>query len=141
VAEGARGDTPPQGFVRMEKRGAFSTHNGPYYVRQVEAGRAEQAFYAAPIHENGIGLVHGGMLAAFMDGVLASSIRSGTGKTAVTMHMSIDFLQMTRVGEWVQGEARMTRATNDVAFAEGRAFVGDRDVVRLSGVFKLMARR
>jgi len=131
---------PPEGFELMEKRGAFSTHNGPYYIRR-GGGLAEQAFYTSAIHANGIGLVHGGMLAAFMDGVLASAVRGGTGKTAVTMHLSIDFLQMTRVGEWVRGEARMTRATREVAFAEGRAFVGDRDVVRLSGVFKLMAPR
>ena len=41
----------------------------------------------------------------------------------------------------VIGEARLTRATRDVAFAEGRAYVGGRDVVRCSGVFKLMGAR
>ena len=38
------------------------------------------------------------------------------------------------------GEARVTRATNDIAFVEGRAYVGTHDVVRCSGVFKLMKR-
>jgi len=33
----------------------------------------------------------------------------------------------------------MTRATREVAFAEGRAHIGH-DVVRCSGVFKLMTR-
>ena len=47
---------------------------------------------------------------------------------------------MARVGEWVMGEARMIRATKEVAFAEGRAYVGGRDVVRASGIFKLMNR-
>ena len=35
----------------------------------------------------------------------------------------------------------MTRAAKDVAFAEGRAYVGGHDVVRCSGIFKLMDRR
>ena len=102
---------------------------------------AEQAFYALDRHANGIGLVHGGMLSAFMDGVLAGAVWRGAQQRAVTIHLSIDFLHMARGGDWVMGEARMTRATRDVAFAEGRAYVGGRDVVRCSGIFKLMGSR
>jgi uncharacterized protein (TIGR00369 family) len=132
---------PPPGYAPSEGRGGFSTLNGPYYHRLAgDPQVAEQAFYAMKRHANGLGLVHGGMLSAFMDGVLAGAVWRGTGKTAMTIHLSIDFLQMARVGEWVMGEGRLTRATRDVAFAEGRAYVGGHDVVRCSGVFKLMAR-
>jgi uncharacterized protein (TIGR00369 family) len=129
---------PPEGFVPAEGRGLFSTHNGPYYARPSEGGLVEQAFFALPRHCNGVGLVHGGMLSAFMDGVLAGAVWRGAQRRAVTIHLSIDFLHMARAGEWVLGEARLTRATREVAFAEGRAYVGGRDVVRASGVFKLM---
>jgi uncharacterized protein (TIGR00369 family) len=133
---------PPAGYVPAEGRGGFSTLNGPYFVKHGgDAALAEQAFYAQPRHANGIGLVHGGMLSAFMDGVLAGAVWRGTGQRAVTIHLSIDFLHMARVGEWVMGEARLTRATKDVAFAEGRAYVGGHDVVRCSGIFKLMGGR
>jgi len=80
------------------------------------------------------------MLSAFLDGLLAHAVHLGCGRTGVTIHLSVDFLHMARMGEWVRGEARMTRATRDVAFAEGRAFVGGHDVVRASGIFKLMGR-
>jgi uncharacterized protein (TIGR00369 family) len=129
---------PPAGYIPSEGRGGFSTLNGPYFYRPGDGQMAEQAFYAQKRHANGMGLVHGGMLSAFMDGVLAGAVWRGTGKTAVTIHLSIDFLHMARVGEWVMGEGRLTRATRDVAFAEGRAYVGGHDVVRCSGVFKLM---
>jgi uncharacterized protein (TIGR00369 family) len=131
---------PPDGYIPSEGRGGFSTLNGPYFYRPSDGPLAEQAFFALARHANGLGLVHGGMLSAFMDGVLAGAVWRATGKTGVTIHLSIDFLQMARVGEWVMGEARLTRATTDVAFAEGRAFVGGHDVVRCSGVFKLMSR-
>lgn len=131
---------PPAGYVPAEGRGGFSTLNGPYFYRPGDGQMAEQAFYALKRHANGLGLVHGGMLSAFMDGVLAGAVWRGTEKTAVTIHLSIDFLHMARVGEWVMGEARLTRATREVAFAEGRAYVGGHDVVRCSGVFKLMTR-
>jgi uncharacterized protein (TIGR00369 family) len=101
----------------------------------------EQAFFALPRHANGIGLVHGGMLSAFMDGVLAGAVWRGAQHRAVTIHLSIDFLHMARIGEWVMGEAQMTRATRDIAFAEGRAYVGGHVVVRCSGIFKLMGSR
>jgi uncharacterized protein (TIGR00369 family) len=132
--------SPPEGYVPSMGRGGFSTLNGPYYHRPGDGPMAEQAFFALGRHANGLGLVHGGMLSAFMDGVLAGAVWRGTGKTAVTIHLSIDFLHMARVGEWVMGEAKLTRATKEVAFAEGRAYVGGHDVVRCSGVFKLMSR-
>jgi uncharacterized protein (TIGR00369 family) len=131
---------PPEGYVRSEGRGRFSSHNGPYFHKPAEGPLMEQAFFALERHANGLGLVHGGMLSAFMDGVLAGAVWRGTGKTGVTIHLSIDFLHMARMGEWVQGEARLTRATRDVAFVEGRAYVGGHDVVRASGIFKLMGR-
>jgi uncharacterized protein (TIGR00369 family) len=129
---------PPMGYAPADKRGRFSNHNGPYFQKAGDGALVEQAFFALPRHCNGVGLVHGGMLSAFMDGVLAGAVWRGSQRRAVTIHLSIDFLHMARAGEWVFGEARLTRAAREIAFAEGRAYVGGCDVVRASGVFKLM---
>lgn len=129
---------PPEGFLRSDGRGPFTTHNGPLFHRLSDDDYTHQAFFALPRHANGLGLVHGGMLTAFMDGLLAGASYKAARKTGVTIHLSVDFLHMARVGEWVIGEARATRTTKDIAFVEGRAYVGQRDVVRASGVFKLM---
>ena len=132
--------SPPAGFVPSAGRGAFTTHNGPYYHRETPEG-ATQAFYALPRHCNGVGLIHGGMLSAFLDGVLASAAARGSGATPITMHLSIDFLDMGRAGDWVIGEGALTKATKEIAFVEGRAHVGGRSLARATGVFKLMRRR
>jgi uncharacterized protein (TIGR00369 family) len=131
---------PPEGFVLSAGRGAFTTHNGPYYHRETPGG-AMQAFYALPRHCNGVGLIHGGMLSAFLDGLLAGAAGRATGASPVTVHLSVDFLDMGRAGEWVIGEAHVTRTTRDLAFAEGVARIGERQLARASGVFKLMRRR
>jgi uncharacterized protein (TIGR00369 family) len=131
---------PPPGFVLTKGRGPFSTHNGPYYHRVSDGDLVEQAFYALPRHTNGIGIVHGGMLSAFSDGLLAAAVGRGTQKVGVTIHLSIDFLHMAREGDWIIGEARMSRATRDVAFADGRLHARGVEIVRASGVFKLMSR-
>jgi acyl-coenzyme A thioesterase PaaI-like protein len=128
---------PPDGFVRATNRGRFSTRIGPYFHRP----DGVQAFFAMERHCNGVGLIHGGMLSAFLDGVLAGAAARGTDMTPVTMHLSIDFLEMGRAGEWVMGEASLTRAAGDIAFVEGRAHVAGRSLARATGVFKLMRRR
>ena len=128
---------PPAGFQRSSERGAFSNHNGPYFHH----ADGTQAFYALKRHCNSIGLIHGGMLAAFLDGVLASAAARGGGGTPITVHLSIDFLDMGRAGDWVMGEASLTRATSDLAFVEGRAHIAGRSLARATGVFKLMRRR
>jgi uncharacterized protein (TIGR00369 family) len=139
--ETATSPEPPEGFVVMTGRGEFSTRNGPYYVREAAEEGVQQAFYASPHHCNGFGIVHGGMLAAFLDGLLAHSVGKGAGRPSVTIQLSINYLSIARKGEWVIGEARLTRATREVAFAEARLHAGGRDVVRATGVFKLMNER
>jgi len=137
-----RGDapSPPEGFTPSAARGAFSAHNGPYFHRLVPEG-AEQAFFAQKRHCNGLGLIHGGMLSAFLDGLLAAAAGRMAGVTPVTLHLSVDFLDMARAGDWVLGEARVTRLARDIAFVEGRAHIANRDLARATGVFKLMHRR
>ena len=129
---------PPEGCVLSASRGPYSTHNGPYFHREIQGEATEHAFLALPRHANGLGLVHGGMLTSFMDGLLAAAVWRASRRSSVTIHLSVDFLHMARVGQWVFGESRVTRLTRDVAFVEGRAHAIGTDVVRASGVFKLM---
>ncbi len=131
---------PPEGFQPSSSRGAFTTHNGPFFHRPGADG-AEQAFFAQKRHCNGLGLIHGGMLSAFLDGLLASAAARATGATPITVHLSIDFLDMGRAGEWILGEASVTRLARDIAFVEGRVHMAGRDLARATGVFKLMHRR
>ena len=131
---------PPPGYKLSTTRGPFTNHNGPYYDKPSEAG-SYQAFLATARHCNSFGLVHGGMLSAFLDGLLAAAAARGGRGSPVTMHLSIDFLDMGRAGDWVLGEARPTRIAREIVFVEGRAHVGGRDLARASGVFKLMRPR
>jgi uncharacterized protein (TIGR00369 family) len=132
----AAGPSPPDGFVPMMRRGAFWRLSGPYFERVLERG-AQQAFFATEDHCNAQGVVHGGMLSAFLDGLLAQAVRRETGGTvAVTIHLSVDFLAAARAGEWVIGESAVTRDGRGIMFVEGRVYAGGRDVVRGAGVFR-----
>jgi len=130
---------PPEGF-KPSSRGPYSTHNGPFFHRSSEKG-LEHAFFVLPRHCNSIGIVHGGMLSTFLDGVLAGAVGRAVGSTCVTIHLSIDFLSMAQAGDWVFGEARVTRQTRDLVFVEGVIRVGAREVLRGSGIFKPMKKK
>ncbi len=131
---------PPEGFILQAVRGPFSLHNGPYFERNSE-GVAEQAFFVLSRHCNQMGFAHGGMLSAFVDGLLATSVGKATRSSGVTIHLSIDYLAPAKRGAWVFGEARVTRETQEFAFAEARIHSGGHDVVRASGIFKLRRRK
>lgn len=131
---------PPEGFT-PSARGPFTTHNGPFFHRITDDGAFEHAFYVLKRHCNGMGIVHGGMLTTFFDGLLARAVFTATGSVSVTVHLSVDFLSMARAGDWVFGDAKVTRKARDVVFVEGRVRVGERDVLRGSGVFKPVRRR
>ncbi len=130
---------PPEGF-KPSARGPYTTHNGPFFHRATPE-TLEHAFFVLKRHCNSLGIVHGGMLSTFMDGVLANAVGRETGTASVTVHLSLDFLSMARAGDWVFGDAKVTRQTRDLVFVEGRIRVGTRDVMRANGIFKPVHRR
>lgn len=134
---------PPPGYRLCEVTGPFTEENGPIFRRPPAEGETElaQALYILPRHTNGLGLLHGGMLATFLDNTLGAAVRHVTGQPSVTVHMSIDFMRMARKGEWVIGEGRVTHVAGRTVFAEARAVIGERVIGRATGVFQLMQPR
>ena len=130
---------PPDGF-QPSARGPYTTHNGPMFHR-VGGERVEHAFFVLRRHCNSLGIVHGGMLSTFMDGILANAVGRETGGASVTVHLSLDFLSMARAGDWVYGDGVVTRKSKDLVFVEGRIHTGTRDVMRATGIFKPVHRR
>ena len=133
------GTTPP-GFVPSQGRGVFTTHNGPIF-HKVEGERFWHGFHALARHCNGHGIVHGGWLSSFADGLLGTAVWRATQARSVTLRLNVDFLGMVRPGEWVEGTATVTRATRSLAFARAAITCDGRAVLTAEGVFKLMAGR
>lgn len=132
-------DNPPEGFTLSTSRGPYTTHNGPFYHRVTEDG-FRHGVRVKSRHCNSRGITHGGMLMAFADGLLGTAVFRETKTIALTIRMNSDFLSSARPGEWLEGTARVTRATRSVAFCEAELFVGERPALKATGVFKLMGR-
>lgn len=130
---------PPEGYALSTTRGPYTSHNGPFYHR-VMADGFRHGVRVQKRHCNSRGITHGGMLMAFADGLLGTAVFRETKTVALTARMNADFLSSARPGEWLEGTARVTKATKSVAFCEAELFVGDRAVMKATGVFKIMAR-
>lgn len=131
---------PPEGFILSESRGPFSLHNGPFF-HKIDTDRFYHGLRIQRRHCNIHGILHGGLIGLFLDGLLGASIGRATDRNSVTIRLTTDYLDMGKVGEWLEGTADLTRATTFIAFASGRIYVGKRTIATASGVYKLMKNR
>lgn len=130
---------PPAGFFAvLGGRPSFSRWNGPYCAEANQPDGVRNAFFALPQHSDDGEVVAQAMAMAFLDGVMAQAVTRGAGIFGVTIELSLQLSEPAPLGQWVYGEARMIGSDAKLAFVDGRITAGGRDVVRASGVFKLM---
>ncbi len=123
---------PPEGFEPHVSRGAFTTKNGPLFVRLGEEDGTGIAFglRVAGDHCNGFGFMHGGMLAAFSDSAMAQAVVRKANAGAVTLSMTMEYFEPTHKGDWLVAEPVVVSCDDSVAQVD----------VRLSADGRLKAR-
>lgn len=138
---------PPEPFRLSVRRGPFTTHNGPWFHWAAE-NDFRQGVRLLARHCNSRDIVHGGFLSSFADGLAATAVFREAKRSAVTIKLNTEFLRSAYTGDWLQGTARITRATGKTAFVDAYAWVGEgRDipmdnlVFRSSAIFRLMEPR
>jgi acyl-coenzyme A thioesterase PaaI-like protein len=130
---------PPEEFVESKDRGPFTTHNGPLYHSLAE-GRFRQGFRVLKRHCNGHGTLHGGMMMSFADGLMGGACWVLAKAPALTVRLGGDFLAIAKPGDWIEGEARILRATKSLVFVAADVSANGRLVMTANGLFKVMER-
>jgi uncharacterized protein (TIGR00369 family) len=138
--DGASAPAPvPPGFERLQRGGPFVAAFGPLYWRRdgeavVIAMRIEER------HTNMRGIAHGGMLASLADCVLTMgmSLACDDRHTFITANLTTDFIEAARPGDWIEGLVEVQRIGRRMAFANCYLQVGEKRVMRASGVFATM---
>ena len=92
---------PPPGYGAAERHGPFLVENGPIFFKLGDGPVTEQCFFVRKRHANSIGILHGGMIATFMDSVLAHTVFAAAEGQCVTVHLATDFLAMAKRAVWV----------------------------------------
>ena len=129
-------ETPP-GWDPIQDVG-FIHHVGPVYRR----GDGAYAFRAAQKHANLIQVVHGGMLMSFADRALGETAMSAAdGANCVTIQMEMQFIDVARLGDWIEARPEVVRRTGSMVFLRTDLWAQDRRVAAATGVWKILRRR
>ncbi|MEZ5945722.1 MAG: PaaI family thioesterase [Hyphomonas sp.] len=92
---------PPPGFALRPTRGKFSIHNGPSYLAEAD-GDIRSGMWVLDRHCNGHGFMHGGMICAFADSALAWAVWLATGRSSVTIKLTMEFMDIVQEGTWLE---------------------------------------
>ena len=93
----------------------------------------------SPRHLNPQRSCHGGVIATFADmqAYVAQRESGLVNNTTPTVHISIDYLGPVSLGDWLEGDSTLLKATRNLLFCQTIAKVQERLVFRSSGIFKV----
>lgn len=92
-------------------------------------------------HCNSRGTVHGGVLATLADIGMGYLMVFGhePPRRMTTASLTIDYTGSAKVGDWIEVHMDAPKIGRQIAFANARLMVGDRQVARASAVFAVVA--
>lgn len=129
----------PAGFEPIPHLGHYLTQLGPFHWRKAD-GKLIVGLRIEDRHTNTRGIVHGGLLVTLADSALGIVLyHSRTPpQPIVTVSLTTDFIESARPGDWVEAPVDILRIGKRLAYANCYLQVGDRRILRASGVFALM---
>jgi uncharacterized protein (TIGR00369 family) len=133
---------PPSGYLPHDRHSPLTAPWEPIFARRTE--RALQlALQIREPHCNSRGLAHGGLISALADNAMglsaiAATIADGsTPQRALTVSLSLDFVDAARPGEWLEIVPVVVRTGHTLSFVECRAVVGARTIARGNATFRM----
>jgi len=130
----------PPGFRELTEAIGFAAANGPWFEK-IEDGRLIRGFRPGLQHANSHGIVHGGMLASFIDSAMGSTVFHVLQRRCVTVRLSLDYLMPGRVGDWLQAEAEVIGHDEHMAQVRARLYGPRHDALVGHGSFALLSRK
>ncbi len=132
----------PAGYGVLPSNGeSFFQVLGDIYGRDQADGTLLLAMRVLQRHTNRLGIPHGGMLATFADGALGINLSRlrGAESPIVTVNLSLDYLSSAKVGDWLEAHVTPRKVGRQLAFGDCVLMVGERAVLRATGVFSAVA--
>jgi uncharacterized protein (TIGR00369 family) len=130
----------PDGFAPVQRGGSFLRSLGTLYVRTDATGTVV-AMRVEERHLNSRGIAHGGFLVTLVDTALAMAVANAQepGVSATTANLTADFIEVAKLGDFVEARVDLQKVGRRLVFASCQLSVGERRIVRASGVFARQA--
>ena len=130
----------PEGFARHFRQSPLTDPWEPLYSRRTDKAII-LGFRAAENHTNSRGFVHGGLITALADNAmgLSCSVALTAGASRfVTISLSIDFLNIARVGQWIEIDTAFTRTGSTICFAQAFVTADGSPCARANATFRVV---
>mgnify|MGYP003326954505 FL=1 len=128
----------PEGFRKLDVRDDFVGLVGPLWYKP-EGDRLRIGLPLETRHGNPMGWAHGGLLVTVADMVMGAGSGYATGILwpHPTVSLSTEFVKGAKLGQWLEGGARIARRTINFCFCSCDLVCGGEVVLIASGVFKV----
>lgn len=136
-------DDPPAGFEPLPTGTGFNVYFGPIYGKLAD-GKLRLGMRIGRRHVNPHDTCHGGVLASFADMQLYVSQQQDPSLRYIlmpTINMSIDYISPAILGDWLESNSTLLRATKSTLFQQTLATVGDRLIFRSSCIYRISGHR
>jgi uncharacterized protein (TIGR00369 family) len=95
----------------------------------------------AEAHCNARGLLHGGVMSALADNAMGlACVLRMEGTSALTVSLSVDFLSVGKIGQWLEVRAVPAKLGRSLAFADARITADGELVAKAAATFRIIAR-
>jgi len=140
AAAGAAAETVPEGFVALRELDGYMGHFGQLYA---DLPRRTLAVRVGKHHLNNLGIPHGGMLATLADTAIGMMMQIETERknAAVTVNLSLDYLDAARVGDWLEARVEFDKLGSRLRYGTCRVMSGERCLLRATAIFAVLAPR
>ena len=128
----------PEGFRKLDVADEFVGLIGPLWFK-AEGERLRVGLPLEARHGNPMGWAHGGLLVTVADMVMGAGSGHITGIRwpHPTISLSTEFVRGAKLGQWLEGTARIARRTINFCFCSCDLVCGGEIVLVASGVFKV----
>lgn len=128
--------TPSEGFEPHFKSSPLTDPWEPLYSKR-EAKQITIGLLITAAHTNSRGFVHGGLIAALADNAMGlSCAQQREGRSGgVTLNLSIDYLSVGHLGDWMEFQTHVTKVGRSISVAECHVVVADRVIARANASF------
>lgn len=133
------------GYSIFDPSDPFEDHVGPIYYQRREGG-VHCAMPTTVQHTNAGGILHGGAILTFADYALcctcghAASGGQMPGSFAMTVSLTVSFLEAGAIGPAIESMGEATRVTGRMAFARGSVLQNGKRLATYSGVTRHIPR-
>jgi uncharacterized protein (TIGR00369 family) len=136
----------PDGFEPHQRKSPVTDAWEPLYAQRGVDG-VKLGFVLAEPHCNGRGMLHGGVIAALADNAMGLSLGAAMAASSqaagvtgiVTTSLSVDYLGVAKLGQWIEISPRVVKAGKGSGVVDAIVTADGAPIARANASFRILS--